>query len=81
MPADWVSIAIFATASIGLVNIIDSHLISRRMPSFRAFLLPVAVVTLTYALIVLYLFPLPGDIGEYGDRLLGRQYPVVSGYH
>jgi len=63
MPVDWVSIAMFGTASIGLVNIIDSHLISRRMPSFRAFLLPVAVVTLTYALIVFYLFPLPEDIG------------------
>ena len=63
MPVDWVSIAIFGTASIGLVNVIDSHLISRRMPSLRAFLLPVAVVTLSYALVVFYLFPLPEDIG------------------
>ncbi len=63
MPVDWVSIAIFGTAFLGLVNIIDSHLISRRMPSLRAFLLPVSFVTLTYALVLFYLFPLPEDIG------------------
>jgi drug/metabolite transporter (DMT)-like permease len=63
MPVDWVSIAIFGTAFLGLVNIIDSHLISRRMPSLRAFLLPVSFVTLTYASVLFYLFPLPEDIG------------------
>ena len=63
MPVDWVSIAIFGTAFLGLVNIIDSHLISRRMPSLRAFLLPVSFVTLIYALVLFYLFPLPEDIG------------------
>ena len=63
MPVDWASIAVLSTAVIGLVNIIDSHLISRRMPSLRAFLLPASIVTLIFGLVLFYLFPLPEDIG------------------
>ena len=63
MPVDWASIAVLSTAIIGLVNIIDSHLISRRMPSLRAFLLPASIVTLIFGLVLFYLFPLPEDIG------------------
>ena len=63
MPVDWVSIAVISTAVIGLVNIIDSHLISRRMPSLQAFLLPAGIISLVYGLVIFYLFPLPDDIG------------------
>ncbi len=40
---DWVSLAIIATVLIGVVNILDSHLITRRMPGLRAFLVPVSI--------------------------------------
>ena len=63
MPVDWVSIALLSTTVHGLVNILDSHLVSRRMPSLRAFLLPVSIIILVYGLVLFYLFPLPEDVG------------------
>jgi len=63
MPGDWVSIAVLGAAVLGVVNIIDSHLISRRMPSLRAFLLPVGLAVLVYGLVLFYLFPLPEGVG------------------
>jgi len=63
MAVDWVSIAVLSAAVLGLVNIFDSHLISRRMPSFRAFLLPVAIIHLIYGLVLFSLFPLPEGTG------------------
>lgn len=59
MPVDWANIALLSTAIIGLVNIIDSHLISRRMPSLAAFLLPASLVILVVSLVASSLFPLP----------------------
>ena len=63
MPNDWVSIAVLSAAVLGLVNIIDSHLISKRMPSLRAFLLPVGIIHLIYSLVLFNLFPLPEGTG------------------
>ncbi len=63
MPVDWVSIAVVSTAVLGMVNIIDSHLLSRRMPSLQVFLLPAGTISLVYGLVIFYLFPLPDDVG------------------
>ena len=65
MTVDWASIAILGTIALGLVHIIDSHLISRRMPSLRAYLLPVAIIILFYSIITFFLFPLPEDISTW----------------
>lgn len=65
MEVAWISIAISSAAALGLVNIIDSHLISKRMPSLRAFLLPVGLITLVLGLIFLCLFPLPGNLSTW----------------
>ncbi len=59
---NWTSTAILSAAISGIVNIIDSHLLSRRMPSLRAFLLPVGILHIIYALPLFYLFPLPEGI-------------------
>ena len=48
---------------MGVVNIFDSHLLSKRMPGLRAFLLPVGSIHLIYGLILFALFPLPEGIG------------------
>jgi drug/metabolite transporter (DMT)-like permease len=56
---NWVSIAILSAAVLGTVNIIDSHLLSRRMPSLASFLLPVGTIALIYGLVLLILFPIP----------------------
>ena len=44
---------------LSVVNIIDSHLLSRRMPSLGSFLLPVGIITLIYASVLFTLFPIP----------------------
>jgi drug/metabolite transporter (DMT)-like permease len=63
MPVDWVSVAVLSAAVLGLVNIIDSHLISRRMPSLRAFLLLIGIIHLIYGSVLFSLFPLPEGVG------------------
>jgi drug/metabolite transporter (DMT)-like permease len=65
MAIDWVSTAILGTATLGLVHITDSHLVSQRMPGLRAYLLPVSIVILVYGLVTFFLFPLPEDIGTW----------------
>ncbi|MFC1913774.1 EamA family transporter [Chloroflexota bacterium] len=59
---DWTSTAILSAAALGAVNIIDSHLLTKRMPSFRAFMLLVGVIHTFYALVIFYIFPLPDNI-------------------
>ena len=60
---NWTNTAILSAAILGMVNIFDSHLVSKRLPSFRVFLLLLGSVHLIYGLILLYLFPLPEDTG------------------
>ena len=60
---NWASTAILSAAILAAVNTIDSHLLSKRMPSLRAFLLPVGVVHIIYSLLLFYLFPLPEGTG------------------
>ncbi len=60
---DWISLAVLGTVIVGLVNILDSYLITRRIPSLQAYLLPVSIVILFYGLIIFILFPLPQEAG------------------
>ena len=62
---NWTNTAILSAAIFGAVHIIDSHLLSKRMPSLRAFLLPLGIIYLRYSLVLSYLFPLPEgtDVG------------------
>jgi len=60
---DWVNIAILSAAVMGVVNILDSHLLSKRMPGLRAFLLPVGIIHLIYGSLLFVLFPLPEGTG------------------
>ncbi|TRZ93485.1 MAG: hypothetical protein D4R82_05030, partial [Dehalococcoidia bacterium] len=60
---NWVNTAILGAAVMGVVNILDSHLLSKRMPGLRAFLLPVGIIHLIYGSLLFALFPLPGGIG------------------
>ncbi len=59
----WVSTAILSAAILSMVNVIDSHLVSKRMPSLRAFFIPVGIICLVSGLILFYLFPLPEGVG------------------
>ena len=71
---NWASVAILSTATLAVVNTIDSHLLSKRMPSLRVYLLPVSFFHLFYGLLVFYLVPLPEGIG-----ILPVLVAVVSG--
>jgi drug/metabolite transporter (DMT)-like permease len=60
---DWANAAILSTAVMAVVNILDSHLVTKRMPSFRAFLIPAGILSGVNGAILLGLFPLPQNIG------------------
>ncbi|MFQ6122199.1 MAG: EamA family transporter [Dehalococcoidales bacterium] len=59
---NWASVAILSTATFAVVNTLDSHLLSKRMPGLRAFLLPVGIFHFAYALLSFYLIPLPEGV-------------------
>lgn len=61
----WLNAAILSAAILGIVNIIDSHLLSRRMPSLGAYLLPVGIIHLIFGLALITIFPLPEGIGAW----------------
>ncbi len=60
---NWINTALLSTAIFGVVSIFDSHLIAKRMPSFRTFMLPAGIAFLIYGLVLFYLFPLPEGTG------------------
>lgn len=62
---NWASTAILSAAILGIVRILDSHLIARRMPGFQSFLLLAGVFILILALPLFYLFPLPEGAGAW----------------
>lgn len=55
----WATSALLSAVCIAMVNILDSHLISKRMPGLRAYLLCAAVVILGYGVLVFALNPFP----------------------
>jgi uncharacterized membrane protein len=65
MEVAWISVAILSAAGIGLVNIFDSHLISKRMPSTRSYLLVVTPIILFSALLIAFIFPLPAGLSSW----------------
>ena len=71
---NWASIALLSAAAFAAVNIVDSHLLSKRLPGLRAFLLPVGSLLLVYGLLIFWIFPLPTGIG-----VLPVLVAVVSG--
>ncbi|MFH0941766.1 MAG: EamA family transporter [Chloroflexota bacterium] len=63
MPVNWFTTALLSAALLGAVNIFDSHLITRRMPSLRAYMLPISLLALCLGVIFLFLFPMPAGLG------------------
>ena len=59
----WAGLATISAVIIAFVNIIDNHLLSKRLPGLRTFMLPLGVIHLIYGLFALQLFPLPSGIG------------------
>ncbi len=61
----WINTAILSAGILGIVNIVDSHLLSRRMPSLGTFLLPVGIIHLIYGSILLIIFPFPQGVSAW----------------
>lgn len=53
----WLTAALAAAAIMAVVSVVDSHLISRRMPSIWSFLIPAGVSHLVFGLIILAVHP------------------------
>ncbi len=60
---NWVNTAILSAAIMGTVSIFDSHLLFKRMPGLRSFLLLVGIIHLIYGSLLFTLFPLPEGAG------------------
>lgn len=59
---NWLLLALVSAATIGAVGVIDSHFITRRMPSLRAYLLIVGLSTLAMSAMGLLVFPFPAGL-------------------
>ncbi|MET0011835.1 EamA family transporter [Dehalococcoides mccartyi] len=53
----WFFAALLATALLGVVNILDGHLLQKRFPSLKAFILPVGLLMVSYNLPLALVFP------------------------
>ena len=62
---NWSSAAILSAGILGIVNVIDSHLLSRRMPSLGSFLLPAGIFHLIYGTTLFIISPFPEGVGVY----------------
>ncbi|MDD5191066.1 MAG: EamA family transporter [Dehalococcoidales bacterium] len=58
----WLSAALASAATAALVAIIDSHFLSKKMPSLRSYLLPVGLAQLAIGLVVFFLNPFPAEV-------------------
>jgi drug/metabolite transporter (DMT)-like permease len=63
MSFTWVLLALSSTVISALVNILDSHFMSRRMPGWKAYVLICDLFALPVSLVMLFIFPLPHGIG------------------
>jgi uncharacterized membrane protein len=58
MTTDWIYYALLSAVALGTVNVVDSHLLSQRMPSLKSFLLPVGIIYIIIGVVFSFLFPL-----------------------
>jgi drug/metabolite transporter (DMT)-like permease len=59
----WIIAALGASLLFGITNNLDSHLVAKRMPGVRAFLLVVAVAIFVVIQPFIFMFPFPKDVG------------------
>jgi bacterial/archaeal transporter family protein len=63
MSSAWILLAFLSTVLAALINILDSHMMARRMPGWRAYALICDLFTLPVGIVMLLLFPLPAGTG------------------
>ena len=72
MSPAWIALALSSTAIAALVNTLDSHFLSRRMPGLRSYLLIIGLFTTLVAVVMLFIFPFPQntELRIYGLALI-----------
>jgi drug/metabolite transporter (DMT)-like permease len=63
MSFTWTALALSSTALAALVNTLDSHFLSRRMPGLRSYLLIIGIFVTLAAAVMLLIFPFPHGTG------------------
>ena len=58
----WITAALIVAAAMAVVNVVDSHLIAKRMPSIWTFLIPIGVIHLSFGLITVTAKPLDTEV-------------------
>ncbi len=61
---NWANAALLSAAILAIVNVLDSHLVSKRFPSLRSFLLIVGIIQIAYGLSLALLQPLPDGVSS-----------------
>ena len=61
----WITASLIVAAVMALVNVGDSHLIAKRVPSIWTFMLVIGVIHLTFGIITVNVFPLSGEVGAF----------------
>ncbi|MDD5287897.1 MAG: EamA family transporter [Dehalococcoidales bacterium] len=59
----WITAALANAVIMSFISIVDSHMLTRRMPSLRAYLLPVGLTHLIISFTLLAVFRLPDNSG------------------
>ena len=59
----WISTALGTAILVAIANIIDSHVLSKKMPSLSSFLVPLAVMQFIIAAVFFIVFPFPANPG------------------
>ena len=64
MTITWANAALLSAAIMGMVSVLDSHLVTKRFPTLRSFMLPVGAIHLTYGLIGSLVFGVPHGVDQ-----------------
>jgi len=82
MVHDWVSASLVSAAILAIVNVVDSHLISKRLPSVQSYLLILGFLILIVSTVIIILFPLPNylDITSLAVAILSGVLRAASVY-
>ena len=58
----WITAALIVAAAMAVVNVVDSHLIAKRMPNIWTFLMPIGVIHLSFGLLTIAAKPLDTEV-------------------
>jgi len=64
MILDWVTASLISAAILAIVNVVDSHLLAKRLPSVQSYLLILGFIVLIISIVMIILFPLPKPLDD-----------------